>query len=215
MVVEAQLGFDNAYNKRLNELNRQLDNMDVITHNPQMLGGGALQRFVSPGNNGQVAPVDQLAAFTPRLLTEQKSGGKISRIKKARRYLDFSEDVANRALGLAAKAKLLGGKKSRIKKAKRYLDFSEDAANRALGLAAKANLLGGKISRIKKANRYLDFSEDAADRGIGLAAKAKLLGGKRPPSARALIVKKVMADKGLSLIEASKYVKAHGLYTPK
>ena len=34
--------------------------------------------------------------------------------------------------------------------------------------------------------------------------------GKR--SARAAIVKKVMKDKGLSLIEASKYVKAHGLY---
>jgi hypothetical protein len=34
--------------------------------------------------------------------------------------------------------------------------------------------------------------------------------GKR--STRAAIVKKVMKDKGLSLIEASKYVKAHGLY---
>jgi len=34
--------------------------------------------------------------------------------------------------------------------------------------------------------------------------------GKR--SARAAIVKKVMKEKGLSLIEASKYVKAHGLY---
>ena len=32
-------------------------------------------------------------------------------------------------------------------------------------------------------------------------------------SARAQIVKKVMAEKGLSLIEASKYVKSHGLYS--
>ena len=37
-------------------------------------------------------------------------------------------------------------------------------------------------------------------------------GGGRGRSARAQIVKKVMAEKGLSLIEASKYVKAHGLY---
>jgi hypothetical protein len=31
-------------------------------------------------------------------------------------------------------------------------------------------------------------------------------------AARAAIVKKVMAEKGLKLIEASKYVKQHGLY---
>jgi len=31
---------------------------------------------------------------------------------------------------------------------------------------------------------------------------------------RAAVVRKVMADKGLSMIEASKYVKAHGLYKP-
>jgi len=57
---------------------------------------------------------------------------------------------------------------------------------------------------------------------VGLAteqlAKAELskavgLGRKtRKPSARAVIVKKVMKEKGLGMIEASKYVKAHGLY---
>jgi len=36
--------------------------------------------------------------------------------------------------------------------------------------------------------------------------------GGRKPNARAQIVKKVMASKGLSMIEASKYVKAHNLY---
>lgn len=36
-------------------------------------------------------------------------------------------------------------------------------------------------------------------------------GGKRT-NARASVVKKVMAEKGLSMIEASKYVKAHNLY---
>jgi hypothetical protein len=36
--------------------------------------------------------------------------------------------------------------------------------------------------------------------------------GKKAPSARNLIVKKVMREKGLSLPQASKYVKEHGLY---
>ena len=34
----------------------------------------------------------------------------------------------------------------------------------------------------------------------------------KKPNARAVIVKKIMNEKGLSMIEASKYVKAHGLY---
>ena len=34
----------------------------------------------------------------------------------------------------------------------------------------------------------------------------------KKPNARAMIVKKIMNEKGLKLIEASKYVKAHGLY---
>jgi hypothetical protein len=38
------------------------------------------------------------------------------------------------------------------------------------------------------------------------------IGGRRAPSARNLIVKKVMAEKGLSLPQASKYVKEHNLY---
>jgi hypothetical protein len=37
-------------------------------------------------------------------------------------------------------------------------------------------------------------------------------GGKRAPSARGAIVKKVMQERGLSLPEASKFVKEHGLY---
>jgi hypothetical protein len=36
--------------------------------------------------------------------------------------------------------------------------------------------------------------------------------GGRRPNARAAIVRKVMSEKGLSMIEASKYVKAHNLY---
>jgi hypothetical protein len=42
--------------------------------------------------------------------------------------------------------------------------------------------------------------------------KSLVSGAGKKPNARALIVKKIMKEKGLKLIEASKYVKAHGLY---
>jgi len=45
----------------------------------------------------------------------------------------------------------------------------------------------------------------AADKAV-----TKAVGGGR--AARAAIVKKVMAEKGMKMIEASKYVKEHGLY---
>ena len=43
-------------------------------------------------------------------------------------------------------------------------------------------------------------------------ATMKYVRGGRKPSARGAIVKKVMAEKGLSLPQASKYVKENGLY---
>ena len=46
----------------------------------------------------------------------------------------------------------------------------------------------------------------------GLASYKAKKGGKRAPSARGAIVSRVMKEKGLSLPEASKYVKEHGLY---
>jgi cytoplasmic iron level regulating protein YaaA (DUF328/UPF0246 family) len=57
-------------------------------------------------------------------------------------------------------------------------------------------------------------------RAMPRKAKAPKEGGAAPkkaraPSARAAIVKQVMQSEGLSMIEASKYVKANGLYTPK
>lgn len=45
-------------------------------------------------------------------------------------------------------------------------------------------------------------------------AKCKAIGAGRAPNARNAIVKQVMMERGLSLIEASKYVKEHGLYSP-
>jgi hypothetical protein len=53
-------------------------------------------------------------------------------------------------------------------------------------------------------------ADDLANQGVSLA-KAKLegMGGR---AKRAEIVKRIMKEKGLKMIEASKYVKLHGLY---
>ena len=54
-----------------------------------------------------------------------------------------------------------------------------------------------------------------ADQGLKLAGYGKTGGAKKGSdgrSARNAIVRKVMAEKGLKMIEASKYVKQHGLY---
>ena len=55
----------------------------------------------------------------------------------------------------------------------------------------------------------------------GAKAEAPVGKKKRAPAGpddgrrkRAAIVRKVMADKGMSMIAASKYVKEHGLYKP-
>jgi thermostable 8-oxoguanine DNA glycosylase len=77
--------------------------------------------------------------------------------------------------------------------------------------------MGGKVNRMRKAKKWTDYAEDTAKKALGLADMAKTMAGAKPKkvNARAVVVKKVMADKGMSMIEASKFVKANGLYKPK
>jgi len=53
---------------------------------------------------------------------------------------------------------------------------------------------------------------DAVKALISAPHVAKAPRAKRVPSKRNEIVKRVMAEKGMSMIEASKYVKENGLY---
>jgi hypothetical protein len=46
----------------------------------------------------------------------------------------------------------------------------------------------------------------------GEGEEMEMSGGAKRGSARAEVVRKVMKEKGMSMIEASKYVKQHGLY---
>lgn len=65
---------------------------------------------------------------------------------------------------------------------------------------------------IKEVGRYVKPVAQPILKAITGKAVKLIEGAGRSKSARASIVKKVMAEQGLSMIEASKYVKQHGLY---
>lgn len=215
------ISLDNAYNAKLRQMLYDLEHVDIIKHQPEMLGGGSheYQRYVLSGNSGQYPPVHMLAEYKAMggaLLMEREIGGAMpkKRVKKAVKKM--VKKVVKEGSESESDEEKMGGKISRMKKAKKWTDYAEDTAKKALGLAEMAKAMGGKVSRMKKAKKWTNYAEDTAKKALGLAEMAKAVGGaKRPPSERASIVKKVMAEKGISMIQASKYVKEHGLYKPK
>nr|WPF46868.1 MAG: hypothetical protein [Lake Baikal virophage 15] len=202
MVVEASLGFNLPYNKELQERNRLLSHMDVITHNPQLLGGGKLRDYVLPGQSGAY-PLDR-----ERLVELQAMGGRQNKVKKT------GLAKALRTFGRAVKplGKTINPlKQALVKEAIGEVQYGGKVkktgfakALRTYGRAVKP--LGKTINPLKKA---------LVEEAIGEIK----YGGKKPKksvangrAARAAIVKKVMAEKGLGMIAASSYVKKNGLY---
>jgi hypothetical protein len=217
---DAALAFDNEYNRRIRSILNDLQHMDVLTQQPELFEDGRVRKYILPGTSGQYPPVHLLGEL-------QAMGGKISRFKKATKWTKYAVDTADKGLDLAAKAVAIGGKISRSKKAKKWTGYAIDTADKGLDLASKAMSIGGKISRSKKAKKWTGYAVDTASKGLDLASKAMSLGGRKPRgvpqpvnkvmsgggrSARAEIVKRVMAEKGLGMIAASKYVKEKGLY---
>ena len=102
------------------------------------------------------------------------------------------------------------------KKGKEFVRIkaSELAQKGADYLKSKTNDDGIKnvIDMVARKGTHLatQKADDLANQGVSLA-KAKLegMGGR---AKRAEIVKRIMKEKGLKMIEASKYVKVHGLY---
>jgi hypothetical protein len=72
----------------------------------------------------------------------------------------------------------------------------------------KAVEIGKKVYDVGK--KAYDVGKEGYEVYKQVRGKGSASGKK--PNARAVVVKKIMNEKGLSMIEASKYVKAHGLY---
>ena len=89
-----------------------------------LVGGGELKKYASSGNSGAY-PSLELREKGEKQLRGNLEGGKVNRLKKATKWRDFSVHtikdgigVADKALGVVAKGKMLGmGEKDEAKKA--------------------------------------------------------------------------------------------------
>jgi hypothetical protein len=104
----------------------EMDAMPSLrTSNSQMTdmyGSGRVEKYVANGNSGSYpssAMRDyQAVSGVSDKLVDVAVGGKINRLKKAKRFTDFAVDTAEKGLGLASMAKALGGAKPKMAKAK-------------------------------------------------------------------------------------------------
>lgn len=105
-----------------------------------------------------------------------------------------------------------GGRKKRVKKGTDLAEVIEETkGGSAVGKFFKS--VGKVGKKIAKNPVVQQVGKELLKEGVKYGTRALIASvGSGGRSARAEIVKKVMAEKGLSMIEASKYVKAHGLY---
>ena len=98
-----------------------------------------------------------------------------------------------------------GGKRARKPRAKKVAAVEGGKVKRVRKSMPKAEsgIEGMEVVEIQKKGSAMDIKGLIKE-----SAKPKM----RAPSKRNQIVKKVMADKKMSMIEASKYVKEHKLY---
>jgi len=188
-------------NARIREIVQNLEQSYIPEPDRFIYGGGRLSEFSQPGNNGSYPPasMDELAV----------GGGPKRKMRQVGEYKDAFDTglrnvinpvsrtlkpVAKLAKTVAPLAPLLLalGEDMEIKPHKRVIQ--RKVINREVGGNVK------KTAK-KSASRVI---EAVADKAV------KRLGGGR--SERGAIVKEVMAQHGLSLPMASKYVKEHGLY---
>lgn len=161
----------------------------------ELHGGNFLKDFGKgfvKGFTGTLGIAKDLAPIVlPFLGAGRKTGGRM-----VGAFLDADGKVQ---LGSAVKKqRKVGGVKSGGVSLKDAIDFTKTMGSKA-------------VKEVKKrGSKALKAVADDLKASVVREATKAVSGGGR--SARAAIVKKVMADKGMKLIEASKYVKEHGLY---
>jgi len=212
------LSLNNAYNARLRAILHDLEKVDVINKQPEMLGGSAVRKYALSGNSGSYPEVSMLAelkAMGGSMCCGRSEcecgmcGGRQNKVKKT------GLAKALRTFGRAVKPlgkNLKPVKDALAERAVQEIEGPSMFAGRQVkktGLAKALRTFGRAVKPLGK--NLKPVKEALMDRAVGEIMGAGMK-KKRPASARAMIVKKVMAEKGLSMIEASKYVKANGLY---
>jgi len=145
-------------------------------------GMGNLSRLTGGVKENKGFPVSMLRAMTK----EAKTGGAADALEVG----EMMQRGANRARGISGKIGM--GMHTGMGKGK-----SIDEINKSLAELKK------KMEARRGSGKSMDYGD------VEGAAKPKK---SRAPNARAEIVKKVMRDRGVKMIEASKIVKREGLY---
>jgi len=225
--------FKLAYNRGIMDLVRKRE-LEMIrgAEQPTMFGGGSKVGPISegmkplkplPGNNG----IDYSTLVT---------GGKISRLKKAKKWAAFSGDTLDKGLDLATKAKALGGdldggkkkrkSKSSVAAARDWTQFASDALTTGLDKSkeVQAALDRGKKKRkpkgpsVSDARDWASFASDTISTGIdkGKQVQAALDGGKKKKGSKIKQAGKWVdfavstANQGLDLAQKAKGITGAG-----
>jgi len=150
---------------------------------------------------------------------------KINRLNKAKRWTGFSVDTAGKGIGLADEAWTVYDKH----------DPKTQAMNKAFEMAGSGIMSKKKLNtavnslqaymegtrKTKPTKLQLDLLksagiiESATGKVANKVTKAVGAGMPKKPNPRTVIVTKVMRERGVTLMEASKIVKAEGLYVKK
>jgi hypothetical protein len=178
--------------------------------------GSATYRKRGRGQIGSMPPPQNLNEYPQNFVgggMERPVGGR----KHGRGLKELTDDLKkfdlNRIkdyVGLAKPKRGCGVKeiKDDLKKA----DFNrvKDYIGLAKPKRGGAMLNQTQLARVPKVERVVEKSQMQGN--VGGMSGAGMSGGADARAKRAGIVKRVMAEKGLKMIDASKYVKAHGLY---
>ena len=153
-----------------------------IDGTPRAVGGGASRRFTgneTPAEGGKInrlKKANKWLEFSKGAVGDAFDlagmGGKVNRAKKAQKWLDYSKGVVGDALNIYDQAKARGGV-NRLKKANKWLEFSKGAVGDAFDLAG----MGGKVNRAKKAQKWLDYSKGVVGDAFNIYDQAKARGG--------------------------------------
>jgi hypothetical protein len=205
------------YNK---QFCREIDrcNREYIRKTPQptMMGGGALRAHPLPGYTTSSSYPDSLSTGKPvprgRLSIPDGqyfhvNGGKgFSLLKGVTKGIgSLAKDIALPVAKELGKDMLKTGIKSALTGGRRRKKFNFGDLIKTVAPIAAPILMGmGRPKKRGAAKCEQQYPESVQG--------GNLSGGGRGRQARNDIVKRIMKEKGLKLIEASKYVKAHNLY---
>jgi len=226
------LAFDNEYNRRIRGILNDLQHMDVLTHQPELFDDGRVRKYILPGTSGQYPPVHLLHEL-------QEMGGKFNLTKFLRPTMKvlkskqaqaiirpLTDAVVSQGIKYAVGGGVKSGKISRYKKAKKFTNYAVDTISKGLDLGSKAKKLFGmgeledvarKVVRRGKKVLADPLVQEVVSRlrKVPVVKRVEkkvksIVGGGR--AQRAQIVKKVMAERGVGMIQASSIVKREGLY---